>query len=156
MDSDGEALDASEMPYLSLHPTAGARPADPRTVQHLSPWHLSRRPPPGIPAASLRRGTHVTCAVYSDVGEIAATYNDDDVYLFAPEASMVGLGGAEGRFLVDLTGLKASGARCGGGFARDRDNLGNYCNIFSIFVLFAWMLRLHECCYLRFRSCFIC
>ena len=98
----------------------------------------------------------VTCAVYSDVGEIAATYNDDDVYLFAPEASMVGLGGAEGRFLVDLTGLKASGARCGGGFARDRDNLGNYCNIFSIFVLFAWMLRLHECCYLRFRSCFIC
>ncbi|KAL6766824.1 hypothetical protein ACKKBG_A37510 [Auxenochlorella protothecoides x Auxenochlorella symbiontica] len=44
----------------------------------MAPPHLSDQP--------RRREVHVTCAVYSRRGEILASYNDENVYLFAPTA----------------------------------------------------------------------
>ncbi|GAB4820386.1 hypothetical protein N2152v2_007432 [Parachlorella kessleri] len=62
-------------------------------VRRLSPRHLR--------SAGRRdafSSVHVTCAVFSQSGEVLATYNDEDIYLFATEGSWRrGDAGAAGR-----------------------------------------------------------
>ncbi|KXZ53917.1 hypothetical protein GPECTOR_6g835 [Gonium pectorale] len=63
-----------------------------RPLMELCPSNLR---PSGDPGA-FRRPTHVTCVVFARNGDVLATYNDDDVYLFRPPGTQ-GSGGGEGR-----------------------------------------------------------
>lgn len=85
LDNDG-TVDAADLAGHVEHPLSSDRALRAvQPVQVLAPWHLMRRPPPGIERR--RMPAHITCAVYSMWGEIACTYNDEDIYLFAAEAS---------------------------------------------------------------------
>ncbi|KAG2440796.1 hypothetical protein HXX76_003651 [Chlamydomonas incerta] len=64
-------------------------------LMELCPAHL-RPPAAGESAAAFRRPTHVTCVAFGQNGDVLATYNDDDVYLFRPPGTQ-GSGGGEGR-----------------------------------------------------------
>ncbi|GLC52489.1 hypothetical protein PLESTB_000635200 [Pleodorina starrii] len=71
---------------------AARRRVDGRPLMELCPAHLRV----GGSASGPYRPTHVTCVMFGQNGDVLATYNDDDVYLFRPPGTQ-GSGGGRGR-----------------------------------------------------------
>ncbi|GIL83639.1 hypothetical protein Vretimale_10439 [Volvox reticuliferus] len=73
--------------------TSRRRRVDARPLIELCPSNLRRASDLGTVR---HRTAHVTCVLFAQNGDVLATYNDDDVYLFRPPGTQ-GSGGGRGR-----------------------------------------------------------